>query len=104
MACELVLAPMLWEAAPASHVSEGVGLLNEQMSFDGERPVAADNCPAWYVVDDLEQTKLAYREYTLAGSQRDALKDIVDPDRYFVKAGLGYVSPDMWRPRGGTYY
>ena len=109
MECEghdgrMVLAPMFWEAAPASHVSEGVGLLNEQMAFDGDRPVAADNCPAWYVVDDLEQTKLAYREYTLAGSQRDALKDIVDPDRYFAKARLGYVSPDMWKPSGGTYY
>ena len=55
----MVLAPMFWEAAPASHVSEGVGLLNEQMAFDGDRPVGPDNCPKWYVVDDLEQTLLA---------------------------------------------
>ena len=66
---------------------EGVQLLNAAMAYDIDQPLDITNCPRWYVVEDCLQTIRAYNEYTCREegtySQRDALKDIVDPDRYF---------------------
>lgn len=95
---------MHWEEAPDSHIAESLQLLQDAMDYDSEQPVNVLNQPRWFVVDDLLQTDLAYKEYTGAGSQKDALKDIVDPDRYFIKSGYGFVSPEMLRVRGGMHY
>jgi hypothetical protein len=37
-------------------------------------------------------------------SERDALKDIIDPDRYFIEAAYGFVEPEMFRTRGVCAY
>lgn len=101
----VVLGPsMEVEAAPASRVDDTVQMINERLDYNEAEPVSPLNCPTWYVVDDLEQTKLAYREFTAAGTEKDALKDIIDPDRYFVKADVGHVEPDLWLARGGGSY
>lgn len=99
---------MYWEDAPATGVYEGVQLLNAALAYDIDQPLDITNCPKWYVVDDCLQTIRAYNEYTCREegtySQKDALKDIVDPDRYFVKADLGYVEPRLFRSRGVCAY
>ena len=102
-------APLYWDPAPGTGVFEGVQLLNDAMAYDIDQPVDATNCPRWYVVDDLHQTLRAYREYTSREdggtySQKDALKDIVDPDRYFVKSGFGHVSPELFQQRAACCY
>lgn len=85
---------MDWLPAPASRVEETVQMINDLMEWNPELPVTILNCPRWYVVaEDCGQSDLAYQEFTGAGTEKDALKDIVDPDRYFVKADLGYVAP-----------
>jgi phage terminase large subunit-like protein len=100
--------PMYWDAAPATGVFEGVQLLNARLAYDLDLPLDITNCPKWYVVDDCLQTIRAYNEYTCREegtySQKDALKDIVDPDRYFAKADLGYVEPGLFRSRGLCAY
>lgn len=99
---------MYWEEAPATGVFEGVQLLNAAMAYDIDQPLDITNCPRWYVVEDCLQTIRAYNEYTCREegtySQRDALKDIVDPDRYFAKADIGYMEPDRFRSRGVCAY
>ena len=92
------------EPAPASRVDETVQMINERMDWDETAPLSAMNCPTWYVVDDLLQSRLAYEQFTAAGTERDALKDIIDPDRYFVKADAGHISAERWQMRGGFSY
>lgn len=96
------------EQAPGRHVSHGIQALQTAMEYDPDRPLNAyDNCPKWYHVDDLKQTEIAYNEYTGLGSDKDALKDIIDPDRYFIESGYGYVDAELftaWSRRRATYY
>lgn len=95
---------MTWDEAPDTGIQEGIGLLSDAMDYDTERPIDVTNCPKWYTVDDLVHTDLAYREYTGMGSSKDALKDIIDPDRYMIKSGSGYIEQTLLRPRGQMYY
>lgn len=100
-----LLAPaMHWEEAPDSHIQETVQLMQDAMDYDMEVPVSVLNQPRWFVVDDLLQSDLAYREFTGLGSQKDALKDIIDPDRYFIKADLGHVNMESMRVRRAGFY
>lgn len=100
-----ITAPaMYWDEAPDSHIQETLQLMQDAMDYDTEAPVNVLNQPRWFIVDDLLQTDLAYREFTGLGSQKDALKDIIDPDRYFIKADLGFVDQQMLRIRGGMHY
>lgn len=90
------LPRFLVEEAPGRHVAHGIQLLQSAMEWDTARPLNAyDNCPKWFVLDDLKQTEIAYAEYTGLGTDRDALKDIIDPDRYFIESGYGYVDTEM---------
>lgn len=95
---------MEWEPAPASRVDETIQMISDEMDYDETRKVDVLNCPRWYVVEDCKQSILAYQEFTAAGTERDALKDIIDPDRYFVKADCGYRAPGAMRVRRGGYY
>jgi phage terminase large subunit-like protein len=101
-----IIAPsMVWDAAPGGgKVDLDLQLLDEWMDYDPSQPVSIMNQPRWFVVEDCEQSILAYREFTGLGSDKDALKDIIDPDRYMVKSGYGHVSESSMRPRGGCYY
>lgn len=93
------------EEAPGRHVQHGLMELQKAMEWDEKAPLdALNNAPQWYVVDDLVQTDLCYREYTGLGTEKDALKDIIDPDRYFIESGYGHVEPEMFRNRRQTYY
>lgn len=101
-----VLAPsMFFDPAPGGgRVHLDMQLLNDWLDYDTTQPLSLLNEPRWFVVEDLEQTIVAYREFTALGSDKDALKDIIDPDRYFVKADLGHVEERALRVSGGGYY
>jgi len=101
---QVVLPSMFVEEAPDSHVQESIQLLQKAMGWDRQKPYSAVNCPNWFVVDDLLQSHLCYSEFTGLGTLKDALKDIIDPDRYFIKSGFGFVEPEMFRTRRATYY
>lgn len=98
----------LIEEAPGRHVSHGMQMLQTAMEWDSARPPnALDNCPKWYHVDDLKQTEICYTEFTGLGTDKDALKDIIDPDRYFIESGYGYVDTDFFNQRArqrATFY
>jgi hypothetical protein len=99
-----IVPPMIWEEGIRRHVEDSVQLIADAMDYDETRPVDATNCPRWYVVEDCKQSILAYQEFTGMGTAKDALKDIIDPDRYFITSGYGYVEPEMFRTRRATYY
>ena len=103
----LTLPRMFWEEAPGRHIQHGLQQLQTAMEWDESLPMdALNNCPKWYVVDDLIQTRTCYTSYIgpPMTSERDALKDIIDPDRYFIEAGYGFVEPEMFRTRGVCAY
>lgn len=103
----IVVPRMFWEEAPGRHVHHGLQLLQTAMEYDDSRPLdALHNCPKWYVVEDCLQTRTCYSSYVGPpfSTEKDALKDIIDPDRYFLESGYGYVEPEMFRSRGGCYY
>jgi len=102
-----VMPAMMWEQAPGSSL-HGAGSALEMivglMDYEENQPLSVLNCPQWYVVDDCQHSILAYEEFTDSGSLKDALKDPVDCDRYFVKSDCGFVNPGSMRvkvPGGG---
>jgi hypothetical protein len=94
---------MDWEQAPASGVEETVQMIDNFMEYDADKPVDALNSPKWFVVEDLWNTILAYNEFTVQAGEKCALKDIVDPDRYFVKSDCRYYEDTDFEAKGGGY-
>lgn len=98
---------MDWEQGPASAV-HGAGSATDMivtaMDYNEHAPLSILNAPSWYVVDECQHSILAYQEFTNAGTEKNALKDPVDADRYFIKADCGYVggtSMKVKRPSRG---
>ena len=96
--------PMTWEAAPGGSVADRIEMIASLMDYDERAPVSVLNCPKWYAVEDCEQSIKSYQEYTGAGGEKDALKDPMDCDGYFVKDDCGYVAPQAMKIRRGGYY
>lgn len=95
---------MIWLPAPGTRVHDGMEILSGLFGYDNEKPVTINNCPTIYVCEQCAQSIYAFREYTGLDGEKGALKDIVDPDRYFAKSGVGYVAPMALGSRGGGSY
>jgi len=59
-------------------------MINDLMDWNEKEALSTLNCPKWYIVDDLYQTDMAYREWQEGMTEKCALKDILDPDRYYI--------------------
>ena len=94
----LIGPSMTWYPAPggsgAIASSQALEIFNEQLEYDTKHPVSVMNCPKWYVVDACEQSILAYEEYTGLDGEKGAMKDIVDPDWYYVKSEPEHVDEE----------
>jgi hypothetical protein len=95
---------MEWVTFPRARVEPSVQMIASRMDWNESERLTVLNTPKWFVVEDCEQSILAYEEFTGAGSDKDALKDIIDPDRYFVTAGLGFVGAGDFDARPGGAY
>jgi hypothetical protein len=73
---------------------QSLEILNEYFDYDTDKAVSAMNCPRMYVVDACEQTIYAWSEYTGIDGEKGALKDILDPDWYYVKTEPEYVDEE----------
>jgi hypothetical protein len=102
-----VMPAMEWEQAPASAVhgsGSAIEMINTAMDYNEQAELSVLNCPRWYVLEDCRQSILAYQEFSTAGTEKNALKDPVDCDRYFIKADCGYVGAGAMRVRRGGYW
>jgi hypothetical protein len=82
----------------------GLQMLAELMDYNEDKPVNAMNCPRWYVHEDCKQSIYAYEEYTALGTEKCALKDIVDADRYLVSSDVSFIdSANLECIGGGSY-
>jgi len=75
---------IIFHQAPGGSVSGGIQLINDLMDWNETDELSTMNCPKWYIVDDLYQSDMAYREWQEGMTETCALKDILDPDRYFI--------------------
>lgn len=100
-----VIGPsMIWTPAPGGRILDGLQLINDRLDYNQDKPVDVLNCPKMYVVQDCLQSIYALREYTGIDGEKGALKDIIDPDRYVVKADVTYVPDQAMECRGGGSY
>lgn len=100
---KLKFPAMVWEKAPASGVQDTVQMINNYMEWNQDEPVSAMNSPKWFVVEDLFNTIYAYKEFTIEAGEKCALKDFIDPDRYFVKSDCRFLLEEDYEARGGGY-
>jgi hypothetical protein len=108
----LVVGPRMWWNQARGNASKGglkpteisIQMINELMDYNDEKPVNAMNCPRWYVHERCQQSIFAYQEFTGMGTEKDSLKDIIDPDRYLVSSDVYFIdSEGMECIGGGTY-
>lgn len=99
-----VLGPsMVWRPGKAGRIADGLELINDMLDWNEADPVSVMNSPQLFISEDCLQSIYAYREFTGLGGETGALKDVVDPDRYFVKMGWGYIDENLPLVRGGGY-
>lgn len=79
----------------------GIQIINGYMSYNDEKPIDALNHPRLYVLDDCKQNIYAFQHYSAMGTEKDALKDIVDPTRYLLASEVNYLDSSQLQCLGG---
>jgi uncharacterized protein YuzB (UPF0349 family) len=100
----LVGPSMVWLPAGGGRVLEGLEMVTDLLDYEPDEDVSVLNCPRLYVCEDCEQLVYALKEYTGVDGEKGALKDVIDPLRYFAKQDLDYVEPGQFTSRGGGSY
>lgn len=105
---KLVGPSMLWQPAPGGSGSvannTGIAMMNDWFYYDLSQPLSVNNCPAFYVCEDCEQSIYVYRTYVGTDGEKGAAKDVVDPDYYLRKAEVGHVeAKDLVWGKGWSY-
>jgi len=103
--------PMYWNPARGGGsrsglkpTEVGIQIINEMMDYNEEKEVNAMNRPRWYVTENCQQSIYAYQEFTGIGTEKDALKDVVDPDRYLVCSDVYFLDSSTLECLGGGSY
>jgi phage terminase large subunit-like protein len=92
------------ELTPGDEIAEGVGLINDRLSYDDLRPVDALNCPTLFVAASCKNTIFALETWRNSEKGRGACKDPIDNLRYFVLENPGCVRAEDYATRGGGHY
>ena len=94
-----------FKATSGKAITEGVGIINDWLAFDEEKPLGADNSPRLYISERCQNLIYALKTWTGKDGKHGATKDFIDVLRYIVLArGVEYVDPDSLRSRGGGSY
>lgn len=101
---QVVGPSMLWRAADGGSIDEGIQMINDYMDYDDREEITVLNAPRFYVSSDCEQSIFAYHEYTGRDGLKGAMKDIIDPDRYFLKTSPVYYDSNAPLVSGGGGY
>ncbi len=93
-------APAMYfdKAQCGQFVEDTVEMINDGFAYDTSEPISPANCPSFYLLDDLEQSKTAFREWASNHTEKCALKDVIDCDRYFVKENDQCFAPGQNAP------
>tara|TARA_R100000458_G_scaffold12923_1_gene10766 strand:+ start:3461 stop:5104 length:1644 start_codon:yes stop_codon:yes gene_type:complete len=84
-------------------IDQGVGMINDWLAYDEDRPISIDNEPSLYVSEKCEN--LIYCMRTWANREKDgATKDPIDTLRYMAVMNPTYLDPKGNRSYGGGGY
>jgi hypothetical protein len=95
---------MDFTATPGDTIDEGVGLINDWLHYDTQKPLSAINQPKLYISEKCQNLIWCMKEWTGADGTKGASKDFPDLVRYLVLSGCNNVEGDILRPRGGGSY
>lgn len=99
-----LMPEMLWEQAPGTGIEESVQLLADDMDWVETEELSVVNCPKFYIVERCEQSIVAFTEFTMAGTLKNALKDPIDAARYYKKSDCRYEAPGAMRVKKGGFW
>jgi hypothetical protein len=95
---------MDFSAAPGDTIDEGVGLINDWLHYNTQKPLDALNQPKLYISENCQNLIWCMKEWTGADGNKGSSKDFPDLVRMLVLSGCNNVEGDILRPRGGGSY
>lgn len=95
---------LFFELTPGDDINEGVGLLNDRLSYDPLKKVDGMNCPRLYIAASCVNTIFALLTWRNKEGRKGATKDPIDNLRYFVLQGVEYMAPEDFASTGGGHY
>lgn len=101
---EMAELDMFFTATPGDSIDEGVGMINDALSYNPEKPVDARNQPRLYISENCKNTIYALQTYTGADGKRAPTKDPIDVLRYICLSDAMHIEEGAMRPRGGGSY
>jgi phage terminase large subunit-like protein len=91
-------------ATPGDTIDEGVGLINDWLHYDTQKPLSAVNQPRLYISERCKNVIYCLKEWTGQDGAKGASKDFPDLLRYLVLSGVQNVEGDILMARGGGSY
>lgn len=76
----------------SSPIEASVEIINTQLDYDTKQPISRSNMPKLYILSSCKQSIICYKNYSTANSRECPLKDILDPDRYFLNMNPKHIS------------
>ena len=101
---EMAELDMHFTATPGDSIDEGVGMINDALSYNPDKPVDARNQPRLYVTENCKNTIYALQTYTGADGKRAPTKDPIDVLRYICLSDASYLDEQSLKSRGGGAY
>ena len=102
---EMAELDMFFTATPGDSIDEGVGMINDALSYNPEKPVDARNQPRLYISENCKNVIYALQTYTAAdGIRSKGVKDWIDLLRYVCLSDAIYLDERSLKSRGGGSY
>jgi hypothetical protein len=100
---EMAAVGMHFTPATYDSVGAGVAKMNELLEWDDTQPMSGTNRPKLFISDQCENLIQSMVEYTGAG-KAEQWKDFIDPLRYIIVSGSGYLGEEAMETFGGGGY
>jgi hypothetical protein len=101
---EMASLDMFFTATPGDSIDEGVGMINDALSYNPEAPVDARNQPRLYISENCKNTIYALQTYTGADGKKAPTKDPIDVLRYICLSDAMFIDGGSMKSRGGGSY
>lgn len=97
-------AGMWFDPASGAQIQAGVSLINDLLYYDNHAPITDENKPRLFVSKECKNTIFAMKEWTGAGGEKGATKDIIDCARYLVQEENLFTPKSVLGTSGGGSY
>ena len=95
---------MHFEPAAGRQIDEGIGIINDWLSWNQNEPLGPGNRPTLYVSRDCQNLIYSLREWTGADGEKGATKDPIDCLRYLAVMDPQHYTRTSFAATGGGSY